>query len=1420
LTETEQSVSQMQGKLHVQEKELDKKRELAKEKLKIMVENQKDAQNKKQESLELSQQLQVQSRNSLEQLKLADEQLSQVQPMLEKAEKDVGSIKPNHLNELRTLGTPPMMVQKTLEAVVTMLECSQDPNKVISLTWNDIKRYMSGGGFIKQILNFDKTKLNKKVTAKIQKKYLSTGELDSKSAYNASQACGPLLDWVISMVHYAEIFDKVAPLKAEAEQLKGQADVIKEKREKMEETIADLEKKISVYTDEYTHLLSETKSIEMEMAQVKAKVERSQSLLKSLSSETVRWREQSNNFSAQMDTVVGDVLWCSAFLTYAGFFDEHYRAVLTREWINTLDEANVSYKVEMSLIEFLSKPDQRLEWEANKLPMDNICVENAIMLSRFNRYPMVIDPTGQATEFLMNQYRNTKISKTSFLDAGFQKSLESALRFGTPLLIQDAENIDPILNPILNKEVRRIGGRNLVRLGNQDIDLSPTFFMVLATRDPTHQFDPDICSRVTFVNFTVTPSSLHTQCLNIILQSERPEIEKLRSEQLNLQGAYKLKLRNLEKSLLDELSEAKGNILENENLISTLERLKANAAEIALKVKQSDEVMEQSRTVSELYHPLAQYCSSIYFTMNQLSDLHFLYHFSLTSFFGIINHILSTTGNIKESNKDRVQRLISNLFHTVYVRTSRSLLHVDQLPFALRLAQIRLLGSPHDIPESEREFFLKSGHITLEPTTDPNKLVLSPSQLQMIDEISRINGLFDIKTSLRNREQDWLRFINEGQVPVFWDDNIGQERDEFRRLIMLKVFRPDLLTFSLPRFVTSVFDANFLKRVELDLGQVVKESDAYTPLLLASMSGYDATSYVEELTTRSKKQLSSIAMGSAEAYEQADKALQNCMKRGEWILLKNVHLSPQYLTQLEKKLHGWKMEQKIDHEFRLFLTSEIHPSLPVNLLRRSSIIVFEPPHGIKSHLSQTFANLNSQSIDKTPMERGRLILLVTWFHSVVQERLRYEPLGWSKHYEFNQSDLKWAIDTVDKWIDLTAHDRTNIQPEHLPWKALHVLLGESIYGGKVDNEFDQQILRSFLEQLLVPNAYDQIFSPAPHVPPIEGTRYANFIKWIDRLDHETPEWAGLPNDVRKLSLTKSAADTVRKLLHIQNVYDSEETLEQEQEHAPSWAKTLRPTLLSWLEMLPKDFDDNLSRLSTSDKNSQIHISSPLYRYFGREIQVAATLVRHIRKDVMELLQVCDGSIKTTNYHRELIETLTKGIVPRTWRAYNFLDTLTVNTYLNDFVKRLDQLSHVRDNAVKTGKFTSSAIWMGGLLFPEAFLTATRQYIAHKYQYALETLELQIRSDEDSFSLKDLQLESAQYEDNKIKPTQRLSSVLPNLQFRWTPREEKVKNDIIKVPVYLNASRKTMLCTLAVEYDRDKISASLLYQRGVAMIAWV
>ena len=56
------------------------------------------------------------------------------------------------------------------------------------------------------------------------------------------------------------------------------------------------------------------------------------------------------------------------------------------------------------------------------------------------------------------------------------------------------------------------------------------------------------------MNFPVTPSSLQSQCLNIFLKAEGPEIDKKISDIIKLQGEFKVKLRQLE----DQLGEAGG----------------------------------------------------------------------------------------------------------------------------------------------------------------------------------------------------------------------------------------------------------------------------------------------------------------------------------------------------------------------------------------------------------------------------------------------------------------------------------------------------------------------------------------------------------------------------------------------------------------------------------------------------------------------------------------------------------------------------------------------------------------------------------------------------------------------------------------------------------------------------------------------
>jgi dynein heavy chain 1 len=70
-------------------------------------------------------------------------------------------------------------------------------------------------------------------------------------------------------------------------------------------------------------------------------------------------------------------------------------------------------------------------------------------------------------------------------------------------------------------------------------------------------------------------------------------------------------------------------------------------------------------------------------------------------------------------------------------------------------------------------------------------------------------------------------------------------------------------------------------------------------------------------------------------------------------------------------------------------------------------------------------------------------------HAVLLERLRYTPIGYSKIYELNEADQRCALDLIDEHVDSLGTERTNIDPEKLPWHAIRTILNENLYGGKI-----------------------------------------------------------------------------------------------------------------------------------------------------------------------------------------------------------------------------------------------------------------------------------------------------------------------------------------------------------------------------------
>ncbi|XP_063589419.1 dynein heavy chain, cytoplasmic-like isoform X2 [Penaeus indicus] len=1434
IAETVEQVEHMQKSLAIKNQELQAKNEAANLKLKQMVKDQQEAEKQKVASQELQEQLEAQTERISIKREEVMKDLSKVEPAVQEAQSAVKSIKKQHLVEVRSMANPPPMVKLALESICLLLgEATSD--------WKTIKSIIMKDNFINTVVNFNTDDMPDDIREKMRNKYISNPDYNFEKVNRASLACGPMVKWAIAQIEFADMLKRVEPLRNELQSLQDQASENKKKHEDVKTLINRLERSIAAYKDEYAVLISQAQAIKTDLENVQAKVDRSMALIRNLSIEKDRWAATSDTFKFQMSTIIGDVLLSSAFLAYGGYFDQQFRQNLFTNWCHHLQQANVQFRGDIARTEYLSNPDERLRWQANALPADELCTENAIMLNRFNRYPLIIDPSGQATEFIMNEFKDKKITKTSFLDDSFRKNLESALRFGNPLLVQDVENYDPILNPVLNRELRRTGGRVLITLGDQDIDLSPAFTIFLSTRDPTVEFPPDICSRVTFVNFTVTRSSLQSQCLNQVLKAERPDIDDKRSNLLKLQGEFQLRLRQLEKNLLQVLNDSKGQILDDDSVITTLETLKKEAADISLKVQETDKTMHEIEMVSQQYLPLSSACSSIYFTLDALHQVHFLYQYSLHFFLDVFTDVLSNNPNIKD-HTDYTRRLsiiTNDLFQLTYQRVSRGMLHTDRLSFALLLARIRLRGvSSESTYDTEFQFLLKSKEGLFNSSTSAIA-GLTPEQTDSMLRLSnKIRAFTNVDKFVGTKEfSTWMEAdAPELNVPTIWETEkqLSPVGLSVYQMLAVQSFRPDRLYAAANNFVSSVLGDSFLAigEREVDLTKIVEmEVKANTPVLMCAVQGFDASARVDDLAAELNKPMTAIAIGSAEGFSQAEKAINSAVKNGRWVMLKNVHLAPGWLVQLEKKLHSLHPHP----QFRLFLTMEITPRLPVNLLRAGRVFVFEPPPGIRANLMRTFSTVPASRMMRAPSERARLYFLLAWFHAITQERLRYAPLGWAKYYEFNESDLRVACDTLDTWIEATAMGRTNLPPEKVPWDALATLMSQCIYGGKIDNEFDQRLLTSFLSKLFTPKSFDPDFALVSNVDGKDGQitmpdgiRRDQFLHWVESLsDRQTPTWLGLPNNAEKVLLTNKGTDMLGKLLKMQVLEDDDElayggdespgTERREVEGRPSWMITLNQSAVTWLSLLPE--------LVITLRRTVDNIKDPLYRYFEREVNSGAKLLRIVRNDLNDVILICKGEKKQTNYHRTMVSLLVKGIIPDQWKLYTVPRGATVSQWVTDFAQRVKQLQDISQQVAQFGavELKNVTVWLGGLFNPEAYITATRQCVAQANSWSLEelTLEVSIADSEGQvtaaggFNIKGLKLQGALCKKNELHLTPTIMTELAMVTLQWV-HLESTETDKITLPVYLNATRTDLLFTVDLTMAPNQSTHSF-YERGVALL---
>ncbi|EGV93207.1 Dynein heavy chain 6, axonemal [Cricetulus griseus] len=148
----------------------------------------------------------------------------------------------------------------------------------------------------------------------------------------------------------------------------------------------------------------------------------------------------------------------------------------------------------------------------------------------------------------------------------------------------------------------------------------------------TAQYRQLVCIKVTIINFTVTRSGLEDQLLSDVVRLEKPELEEQRIKLIVRINSDKNQLKSIEDKILKLLFTSEGNILDNEELIDTLQDSKASDSAIKTRLKEAESTELMINVAREKYRPVATQGSVMYFVIASLSEIDPMYQYSLKYF--------------------------------------------------------------------------------------------------------------------------------------------------------------------------------------------------------------------------------------------------------------------------------------------------------------------------------------------------------------------------------------------------------------------------------------------------------------------------------------------------------------------------------------------------------------------------------------------------------------------------------------------------------------------------------------------------------------------------------------------------------------------------------------------------------------------
>ena len=767
--------------------------------------------------------------------------------------------------------------------------------------------------------------------------------------------------------------------------------------------------------------------------------------------------------------MTGNVFVSAACVAYFGAFVHSYREELMIKWINQCRDLNIPISENYSLINVMADPFEIRQWNADGLPRDLTSIENAILVAHTKRWPLMIDPQDQASRWIKNKELKNGLKIIKQTDSNFLRTLENCMRIGKPVLLEEvAETLDPSLEPILLQQTFMQQGRSVIRIGDSDIEYDRNFRLYITTKLANPHYLPDVCIKVTIINFTVNKSGLEDQLLSDVVRLEKPDLEDQRNQLIIRINTDKNQLKVIEERILKLLFNSEGNILDDEDLINTLNESKVTSSVISTRLKEAEQTEAKISVAREKYRSVATRGAVLYFVVALLSEIDPMYQYSLKYFKQLFIKCIEKSEKTDDLGL-RLNILISNCTRTIYVNVARGLFerHKVVASFIICCDIFRQQG---EISDGEWNYFLRGNSsmnkqqnkkpeiswLTLETWAGCCNLQESlPAFRNLCSDISKtpVNIIFG-RTKLHLNPIEWEGYHPLPSMPATSslgtferDDNSGYDKirghwdvrlTDFQKLIMIKEFKEDEIVFAIFDYVIMKLGKEFVESPSTDLSVLYQDMNQWTPLIFILSTGSDPMNgfqrFAKDQGYISKVQSISLGQGQGPI---AEKMILGAMRNGNWIFLQNCHLAESWMLSLENIIKTLGLpDTHIHEEFRLFLSSMPTKAFPVTILQNSIKVTNELPKGLRSNLRRSFTEIDPTIFNEHALGTlwRKLVFGLCFFHGVILERKKFGPLGWNIHYQFNDSDRECALENLKIFI--------NEEQKEIPWPALTFIIGE------------------------------------------------------------------------------------------------------------------------------------------------------------------------------------------------------------------------------------------------------------------------------------------------------------------------------------------------------------------------------------------